>query len=148
MTRLIILGCVKTKRTEGGLLPARERYCSSLWHMRLGYFERQCSKYPEATIEAAVLSAKYGVIGLDAPIPYYETPLTGPRVGSLAPMVHDQLLARKPGGWSGWTLEVHGGKEYARVVRLVARLVGGHFLWPLEGMALGYQRRWYQHVYV
>lgn len=74
MTRCLIMGCSQLKRVDNRLLPAVERYDGPLFRV-LRKFHRDCPG--EAShVAVYVLSARFGLIPGDAPIPYYDDRLS------------------------------------------------------------------------
>jgi len=69
-------------------LPAIERYDGPPFRVLRRYFREQ----PEHNVDAFVLSAKWGLIPADQPIPLYEQSMSRERAQALQPMVTRALL--------------------------------------------------------
>jgi hypothetical protein len=87
MSRLLILSCSKAKRKDAGLLPAIERYDGPPFKV-LRLYLRQPGAAPPETY---VLSAKFGLISGNHPIPDYDRLMTPERAEELRPQVIDAL---------------------------------------------------------
>lgn len=95
--RLLILSCSATKRTEPGLLPALTRYDGSAYRL-LRKALRELAE--DAHPRVAILSAAFGLIADDTPIPWYDRRMDPTRAAALAPAVQrelDTMLADGPG---------------------------------------------------
>lgn len=115
--RVLVLPCSATKRPDPGPLPACHRYAGPLW---------QTYRAAVAEIGAApatlVLSAEFGVIRADDPIPDYNRILDHDRAVELAadPAQIDRLSAALAGATE---LYVTGGALYrATITAMVAEL--------------------------
>ena len=86
MTRLLILSCSQRKRPDPGLLPAIERYDGPAFRV-LRKFQKTKSQLPHTLI----LSARYGLIPADQPIPDYDERMTMHRAIVLQPTVRSSL---------------------------------------------------------
>jgi len=142
--RLIIIGCVKTKRAGSELVPARELYTSPLWCKRRAYAEASGAHW-------LILSAEHGLILPDRRIATYDTRITAvralrrgrtwwhsvvrERLWQLARAVPDRAL----------TLEVHAGAPYVERLREAASLIPAtiEIQAPLARLQIGEQLRWY-----
>lgn len=62
----LVIACSATKTSSPGKEPAYERYQGPLWQSF-----RKCSAIPNPNIKVMVLSAKYGFLDYDTPIPDY-----------------------------------------------------------------------------
>ena len=87
MTRLLILGCSQRKRPDPGLLPAIERYDGPPYRVLRRYLRQE----PSAPPTVYILSAEFGLIPSDQPIPYYDRRMTVQRAQELQPAVMDAL---------------------------------------------------------
>lgn len=65
----VFLSCVKSKSTAAGVMPARERYTSTLFTSSYRYAQ---SLHPD---HIYILSAKFGLIKPSTPIPFYSLTL-------------------------------------------------------------------------
>ena len=82
---LLILGCSATKRHDAGLLPALHRYDGPLYRI----IRRALAERPQlaARLTIRILSAEYGLISADTPIPDYDRRMTPARAMELQPTV-------------------------------------------------------------
>lgn len=88
MRRLLILACGATKRHDTGLLPAIERYDGPPFRtLRKALAELPASCRPTVLI----LSAEYGLLAAEAPIPDYNRRMAKGRALSLRPHVGEAL---------------------------------------------------------
>lgn len=86
--RLLILSCSATKRTEPGLLPAIQRYDGVAFRvLRKALRELPAERHPRVRI----LSAEYGLIVADTPIPWYDRRMDPARAAALRPQVQAAL---------------------------------------------------------
>lgn len=94
MQRLLVLSCGKRKRHTTALLPALDRYDGPSFRVLRRYLAMHTASPPDVYI----VSAKFGLISADQPIPYYDQLLTPQRAAELRPAVQDTLrriLARR-----------------------------------------------------
>lgn len=87
---LLIIGCSKRKRQDDGLLSAINRYDGPLFRV-LRKFSRVRSRH-RRHIDIYVLSAEFGLIPADQPIPNYDRKMTAKRSLELAPIVQRELV--------------------------------------------------------
>jgi hypothetical protein len=87
MSRLLILACSRRKRSDPALLPAIERYDGPAFRVVRRFLRIQPAPPPSIYI----LSAKFGLIGQQEPIPDYDQPMTAERAGQLGPALVDKL---------------------------------------------------------
>jgi hypothetical protein len=105
--RLLILSCSATKRTETVLLPALTRYDGPSFRV-LRKALRELAQ--DACPKVAILSAEFGLIAGDTPIPWYDRRMDATRAAALAPLVQRELqalLAEPP-----TDVFVHLGSDY------------------------------------
>ena len=76
--------CCKDKKKDDGLLPAIQRYISK----RITFVFNQSQQLQTPLI---ILSGKYGLIGSDDKIPWYDQKLTPEDVDALVPVLTQQL---------------------------------------------------------
>lgn len=86
--RLLILGCSKAKTTHDGLIPAIDRYDGPAFRVLRRYLRER----PDPALAVYVLSAEFGLIAADAPIPHYERLMTPARARELSRQVLDTLM--------------------------------------------------------
>lgn len=137
-SRLVLVGCVKTKRTRPSA--AKDLYNSPLWEKRRRYAES--SRMPWA-----ILSAEHGLLDPDAVIVPYDRYL-----GDEPPAYKRAWSARLAGqvlerlsdlGLSA--VEIHAGSAYVEnglATRLASQ--GVDVSWPVQGLAIGQQLGWYR----
>lgn len=87
MGRLLLLSCGKRKRADLDLLPALERYDGPLFRV----VRRFCATHPLSQPDIYILSAKFGLISANQPIPNYDQRLTPERASELRPAVQETL---------------------------------------------------------
>lgn len=86
MKQLLILSCAKHKRQDPGLLPAVDRYDGPAFRL-LRRFREHGLELPDVFI----LSARYGLIHYEEPIPDYDQRMTLQRAQELRPQVSETL---------------------------------------------------------
>ena len=77
-SRLLILSCSQKKRPTKDLLPALKRYDGPAFRV-LNKFQRKNS-FSEKLPDVYIMSAKYGLIPSNEPIPYYDQKINSQRV--------------------------------------------------------------------
>ena len=97
MRRLLILSCSQRKRPSQEPLPAIERYDGPLFKV-LHRFLRE-SSYQARGLDVYVLSAAYGLIPGDFPIPLYDQKMNTERAIELQPQVTALLSDLLPNGY-------------------------------------------------
>ncbi|HEX6292957.1 MAG TPA: hypothetical protein VFZ66_27485 [Herpetosiphonaceae bacterium] len=117
--RLLLIACSKSKRTDPGLLPARERYTGGAYHT-LNKAEREGVTLPQVLI----LSAEFGFLRPTDPIPAYDRTMTAQQVLELEPVLRAQwahiVVPLLPGVTS--TLVVMGYTYRSALIRADALL--------------------------
>lgn len=88
--RLLILSCSATKRSDPGLLPAQLRYDGPSYRL-LRKALRALAE--DAHPQVAILSAEFGLIAGDTPIPWYDRRMDPVRGAALALAVQRELPA-------------------------------------------------------
>ncbi len=83
---LVLVGCSRRKVDAPGLLPAIERYDGPVFRL-LRRFLRTSAR----PISIYILSAAYGLIPADHPIPWYDCQMTTERAAALHPAVDESL---------------------------------------------------------
>lgn len=93
--RLLILGCSKAKTTHDGLIPAIDRYDGPAFRVLRRYLRQRS----DPALEVHVLSAGFGLIPGDRPIPFYDRPMTAPRATALQSCIGRELarIGLRPG---------------------------------------------------
>src|SRR5690349_5361375 len=87
MARLLILACSQRKRLVPTLLPALDRYDGPAFRVVRRYLLTDPADRPDIYI----LSARFGLIGSDDPIPEYDQRMTPERMRELAPALVERL---------------------------------------------------------
>lgn len=139
MSRIILIGCGKTKRAEA--CAARDLYTGSLFRARRAYAESTGDTW-------RIVSARYGLVHPDTEVrPYNLTvdELCEPDRAAWALVTVASLLDEMPNETrlGDITLELHAGAAYAEPLIAVARSVGLTASWPVQGMGIGEQLGWY-----
>jgi hypothetical protein len=108
MPRLMIISCGATKRHDPGLLPAIERYSGPPYRtLRASLRELAQARRPAIRI----LSAEFGLIAAETPIPDYDHRMTPARASELAEQVRLSLwLALEHGGYAATFISL--GADY------------------------------------
>ncbi|MBE9135613.1 hypothetical protein IQ254_00050 [Nodosilinea sp. LEGE 07088] len=94
MSKLLLLSCSQSKRTDTEELPAIERYDGPTFRVLRRYFKQDTAK----PVDVVVLSAQYGLISADFPLPYYDCRMTREKARALRQSVLaelERLLGRK-----------------------------------------------------
>lgn len=136
--RLLILSCSATKRPDPELLPALLRYDGPAYRL-LRKALRELAEVHHPRI--AILSAEFGLITNDTPIPCYDRRMDKTRAAALAPLVQRELnaiLADTP-----TDVFVHLGRDYLSALGTVPS--GSWRISYAEGgigERLGQLRRW------
>jgi hypothetical protein len=86
MQRFLILSCTERKRHDQELLPAVERYDGPSFRL-LRRFRKQTTE----SIEVYILSAQFGLIHCEEPIPYYDQMMTPQRSTELKPQISERF---------------------------------------------------------
>ncbi|MBW4559548.1 MAG: hypothetical protein KME32_00055 [Mojavia pulchra JT2-VF2] len=84
---LLIVACSQRKLSNEGLMPAIARYDGPIFHLLRRFLQQKPSNPPDTYI----LSAEFGLIFQDYPIPYYDRRMTKQRSQQLQPEVIDKL---------------------------------------------------------
>lgn len=144
---LIIVGCVKTKREllQGEVVPASELYTSPLFAGRRRYALNSGEPW-------AILSAEHGLIDPSTPIATYDTTIKSvPRVKNEIVDWHKQVamtLEDHAGVWGSMLVEIHAGLAYFDRLMDAISLTRAQvfFKWPVMGMQIGEQLRYYNQI--
>jgi hypothetical protein len=81
------MSCSQRKRPDDGLLPAIERYDGPPFRVLRRFLKGQ----PTGSLDIHILSAKFGLIAADQPIPNYDQRMTPARAKELNPEVITRL---------------------------------------------------------
>lgn len=136
--RLLILSCSATKRPDLNLLPALLRYDGPAYRL-LRKALRELAEVHQPRI--AILSAEFGLIAADTPIPWYERQMDKARAAALAPLVQRELGAILTAGPTD--VFIHLGRDYLVALGAVPR--GSWRVFDAQGSIgerLGQLRRW------
>ena len=137
---IVLVGCVKGKLEWAGRVAAKELYVSALWRCRRKYAE-------QAGVPWFILSAKYGLVGPETRIRWYdvslgELPAKQRRLWSAR--VVDALVAKYL-SIEGKVVEVHAGKDYVDFgLEDGLRDAGVIVTRPLLGIPIGRHLAWYR----
>jgi hypothetical protein len=116
--RLLVMSCGKRKRSNTAPLPALERYDGPAFHV----LRRYLATHPATPPDIYILSARFGLIPADRPIPYYDQRLTPQRAAELRPTVRD-ILAGIFAQRSYEQIYLAVGRDYAQALDDYAALV-------------------------
>lgn len=138
----MLIGCGKAK--SAAPCAARDLYTGSLFAKRRAYAEASPHHW-------WIVSAKLGLVCPDQVVQPYDLTMSG-----LSPLdrsawalsVARELLDVTPDGADlrSACVEIHAGADYAENLRDVLRAVGLSVDWPVEGMEIGEQMRWYSEA--
>jgi len=112
--RLLILSCSQRKRHQEGFLPAIERYDGPLFRVLRRYREARDTgnRNTESEPDIYILSAEFGLISAEHPVPVYEHRMTRQRAQVLRPGVTDKLRHLLNGASRYRELFICLGREY------------------------------------
>jgi hypothetical protein len=135
--RLILVGCVKTKRPHPA--PAKDLYDSALWWKR--------RRYAEATgMPWAILSAEHGMVDPDRILEPYDRYLGNESLAfrrRWSANTAEQVL-RRLGELAISAVEIHAGSAYVSYgLKTQLENQGVAISWPVEGMRFGDHLAWY-----
>jgi hypothetical protein len=88
MHRLLIVACSATKNPAAEAIPALERYDGVAYRVIRRWQRETAQDEPFAIL---ILSARFGLIRAETPIPNYEHPMTAGRAAELRPQVTQAL---------------------------------------------------------
>ena len=112
-SRLLILSCSQKKRSNPGSIPALERYDGPTFRV-MNKFIRVCSSEVQLP-DTYILSAKFGLISADKPIPHYDRRMTPQRVEKLQQPTLNELKQILDGK-QYQEFFISMGKDYLRVL--------------------------------
>lgn len=81
--RLLVLSCSKAKSTHEDLIPALQRYDGPAFRV----LRRYLSQRQDTELRVFILSAEFGLISSDQPVPHYDRQITSERAEALRPQV-------------------------------------------------------------
>lgn len=162
--RLNLIGCSKSKsykfdRKRGGRVKPHELYTGQLFQKQMEHAHRE-------GVAWAVLSARFGVWRPDCQLrptddkateePYSVTmgdlskPDRAMWHADVAKSVMNELWEPFESGYhdgpvdpKDFHVEIHAGKDYAEPLRSILELLGVTVTWPLKGLSIGQQLKWY-----
>lgn len=111
MSRLLLLACSSRKRLDPGHLPAIERYDGPAYRVLRRFVRLQPGDAPDVYI----LSAQFGLIQSDEPIPAYDRRMTARRAQELRSATADQLRSLDPGS-RYQDVFLHAGAMYREIL--------------------------------
>jgi hypothetical protein len=118
MRRLLVIACSEKKLAARGLLPAIERYDGPAFRVLRKYLRED----PEDVPSVLILSAKYGLIAANRPIPAYDRRLTPTAARELRPQLAEALRAALRG--KEWrSVGICAGRAYRAALEDVSELV-------------------------
>jgi hypothetical protein len=118
--RLLILACSHRKRPDSGLLPAMERYDGPQFQVLRKFLREQ--PIEAQSIDTFILSANFGLISANQPIPKYDYRMSLQRVQELRPKVSCELEQVLQGNDYS-ELFISLGKNYWQTLEGYERLV-------------------------
>jgi hypothetical protein len=136
MTRLLLVGCVKTQLD--GPAPAEELFVSELFRRRRRHAEAAGSPW-------YVLSSRHGLLRPDEVVAPYDLPLGRQPVayrrawGAAAV----ERLAREAGNLRNVVVEVHAGAAHVDPLRAPLARAGAALRTPVAGLTQGQHLAWY-----
>jgi hypothetical protein len=132
VARLLILSCSRRKTSATGLVPAIERYDGPAFRVLRKFLREGSTGAPTVLI----LSAKYGLIGPNRKIPWYDQCLSGAAADRLRPQV--LRIARRILRSRAWrAVGVCAGKDYQSTLDGLAELLPAGVRFDLLGGGLG-----------
>lgn len=132
----VVLGCVSGKRTSPA--PARDFYDSPLWARRRRYAESSGAPW-------FIFSAEHGLIDPGRVIAPYDRRLHDADPAEARALGEEAAdrLQHHLGALTGRTVEIRAGAAYVRALGPALTRRGALVRWPLRGLSLGEQLRWY-----
>jgi len=106
---LLLIACSQRKRTDQNLVPALERYDGNTYRM---IRKLQHVKQWPSNVDILILSAEFGLIAADQPIPFYEKRMDRARAIELRPAVLTALQNCLKGDKQYASLYIDLGKDY------------------------------------
>jgi len=137
MTRIALVGCVKTKNDMP--MAAKDLYTSNLFRERRRWAETKADRW-------FILSAKFGLVDPDELIPPYDETLPASRISRIpwATEIRRQLIATLR-NLQGVEFEIHAGGRYYEEVKPMLEALGARVSVPLQHVSgTGTQVAWYR----
>ncbi len=140
-TRIILIGCGKTKQETGGVhVPAQDLYTGNLFLARRRYAEK-------SNLQWWIFSAKHGLLDRQSRVLTYDQTFSRMPIGERARVGMEtlQLLGRICGSMKAteYVIELHAGRVYAEALKANFRPGDMDIETPLEGLGIGQQLAWY-----
>lgn len=148
--RLLLLSCSQRKRQQPGLLPAIERYDGPLFRLLRRYQQGYSATNlgGRSTPSVYIMSAEYGLISADRPIPVYDRRMTTDRARELRTNVLDGLRELLGANTPYRELLLCMGREYQRALEGWGRSwPTGLIVYQAEGSMGGKQAQLYDWLY-
>jgi hypothetical protein len=136
MTRIALVGCVKTKNDMP--MAAKDLYTSNLFRERRRWAETKADRW-------FILSAKFGLVDPDDLIPpYNETLHSSVRARIWSSDIKVDLIDAL-GNLRGVTFEIHAGAPYYEHLKPMLEALGARVSVPLQHVSgTGTQVAWYR----
>lgn len=142
MNRRLMLSCSATKQRAPHILPASERYIGVAYRVLRRY---RCNQ-PDPSLHVLILSARYGLITAQKPIPWYDQAMTPERALVLQPRIQQRLSCALQCFGPYHATCIHLGRTYlpalARTPALELQLGTITFTSGGIGVRLGQLKRW------
>ena len=146
MNRVLLLACSSQKREDAGLLPAVERYDGPPFRLLRKYARAEPRRRPQTYI----ISAKYGLVSGDTPIPNYDNQMTRRRAEELRDSVTQklqELLSENVDAGNKGEVFLLLGKTYLQTVGDLHILPQGYQFLTAQGMPGGKLSALYDWLY-
>ena len=146
MNRVLLLACSSQKREDAGLLPAVERYDGPPFRLLRKYARAEPKRKPQTY----VVSAKYGLVSGDTPIPNYNKKMTRQRAEELRGSVTQKLqkvLSENVNVENEGEVFLLLGKTYFQAVGDLHTLPQGYQFLTAQGMPGGKLSALYDWLY-
>jgi hypothetical protein len=134
----VLMACSAAKRPDAGLMPACNRYDGPIWRTwRAWHRAKPAALWPQTII----LSASFGIMPADRPIPDYDTRLGPAKAAAIAGEAAQlDQLAQLTAGAAG--IYLCGGRLYRETAALMLARIGftGRIVAAPAGAGIGTQR--------
>lgn len=139
---LLLIACSQRKRLDLELLPALERYDGNAYRV-IRKLQRE-DRWP-FLVDVVILSAEFGLIDADKPIPYYERRMDQARATELCPTVLTALQERLNGHQRYASVYIDLGQDYLPAIDGIESLCHGTSIVYAQGrigQRLSSLKRW------
>jgi hypothetical protein len=139
---LLLIACSQRKRLDTAPLPALERYDGNTYRV-IRKLQRE-DRWP-FLVDVVILSAEFGLIDADKPIPYYERRMDRARAAELRSTVLATLQKRLNGNQQYKSVHIDLGRDYLPAIDGIKELCNGVsiiFAQGRIGQRLGNLKRW------